>query len=74
MSDDLVKNLKVGNTSHIYARLWMYDAATHIEELDAKLAKAMKALDEIAGNKDFADDPWSIARTTLAELTGGKDE
>ena len=42
--------------------------------LEAKLAKAMKALDEIAGNKDFADDPWSIARTTLAELTGGKDE
>ena len=42
--------------------------------LEAKLAKALDVLVQIAGKKDFADDPWSIARTTLAELTGGNDD
>ena len=50
------------------------EAADRIEELEANLAKAVGTLHEIAGKKDFADDPWSIARTTLAELTGGKDD
>ena len=50
------------------------EAEAYAGELEAKLAKALAALHGIAGNKDFADDPWSIARTTLAELTGGKDE
>ena len=43
-------------------RLW-HDA-------EAKLAKAQGALHQIAGKKDYADDPWGIARTTLAELKG----
>ena len=45
-----------------------------IEELEAKLAKAQGALHQIAGKKDYADDPWGIARTTLAELKGQDDE
>jgi hypothetical protein len=48
--------------------------ADRIEELEAKLAKAQGALHQIAGKKDYADDPWGIARTTLAELKGQDDE
>jgi len=40
---------------------------------EAKLAKAQGALHQIAGKKDYADDPWGIARTTLAELKGQDD-
>jgi len=39
-----------------------------IEELKAKLAKAMEALESISGKVPYADDPWDIARATLAEL------
>ena len=45
-----------------------------IEELEAKLAKAQGALHQIAGKKDYADDPWEIASATLAELKGENDE
>jgi hypothetical protein len=48
--------------------------ADRIKELEAKLAKAQGALHQIAGKKDYADDPWGIARTTLAELKGENDE
>jgi hypothetical protein len=48
--------------------------AERIKELEAKLAKAQGALHQIAGKKDYADDPWGIARTTLAELKGQDDE
>jgi len=44
------------------------------DDLKAKLAKAVCALHEIAGKKTYADDPWGIARTTLAELKGDTDE
>ena len=55
--------------------LWEGDEmADRIEELEAKLAKALDVLVQIAGKKDFADDPWSIARTTLAELKGQGDD
>jgi hypothetical protein len=40
---------------------------------EANLAKAQGALHQIAGKKDYADDPWGIARTTLAELKGQDD-
>jgi len=43
-----------------------------IEELEAKLAKAVEALVHIAGKHDYADDPWGVAITTLAELKGEK--
>jgi hypothetical protein len=48
--------------------------ADRIEELEAKLAKAQGALHQIAGKKDYADDPWEIASATLAELKGENDE
>ena len=41
-----------------------------IERLRGDLTKAQGALHQIAGKKDYADDPWDIARTTLAKLTG----
>lgn len=52
----------------------VYDAPTfdqmayRIEELEAKLGKATGALVRVAGQKTYADDPWTIARTTLEEL------
>jgi len=41
-------------------------------DLEAKLAKAVQALDRIAGKAPYADDPYDIARTALAELKGDK--
>jgi hypothetical protein len=43
------------------------------EAAEAKLAKAVKALVQMVGKKYYADDPWGIARATLAEIKGGKD-
>jgi hypothetical protein len=48
--------------------------ADRIEELEAKLAKAVEALVQMVGKKYYADDPWGIARTTLAELKGETEE
>jgi hypothetical protein len=48
--------------------------ADRIKELEAKLAKAVEALVQIVGKRYYADDPWGIARTTLAELKGENDE
>ena len=48
------------------------EAADRIEELEAKLATAVKALDRIAGKVPYADDPYDIARAALAELKGDK--
>lgn len=54
--------------------------ADHIEELEAKLAKAMKTLSCYAGHwvddKTFirTDDGGELAGETIAELTGDKDE
>ena len=42
--------------------------AARIEKLEAKLANAMEALESISGKVPYADDPWDIASTTLAEL------
>jgi hypothetical protein len=41
-------------------------------DLEAKLAKALEAFDRIAGKAPYADDPYDIARATLAELKGDK--
>ena len=46
--------------------------ARHIEELEAKLAKAVEALVQMVGKNNYADDPWEIASATLAELKGDK--
>jgi hypothetical protein len=48
--------------------------ADRIKELEAKLAKAVEALVQMVGKRYYADDPWGIARTTLAELKGENDE
>jgi hypothetical protein len=48
--------------------------AERIKELEAKLAKAVEALVQMVGKRYYADDPWGIARTTLAELKGENDE
>ena len=68
MSDDLVKQLRnskgwptLGNA-----------AADRIEELEAKLAKAVEAIETMQVSSDAM--MLYVARTTLAELTGGKDE
>jgi len=45
-----------------------------IEELEAKLAKVVEALDVIAGRNDYADDPWGIARAIIEELKGQDNE
>jgi hypothetical protein len=50
------------------------EAKARIKALEASLAKAVEALVQIAGKADYADDPWFIARTTLAELKGETDE
>ena|GEM_PF-5431892 len=66
MTDDLVKRLREGDE---FERFMLAErSADRIEALEAKLAKAVEALVQIAGKKDYADDPWDIARTTLAEL------
>jgi hypothetical protein len=49
------------------------DAEAKLSESEDLLAKAQGALHQIAGKKDYADDPWGIARTTLAELKGQDD-
>ncbi len=46
--------------------------AAEIERLRGDLKKAQGALHQIAGKKDYADDPWDIARAALSVLTGAK--
>ena len=48
--------------------------AAEIERLRDALAKAQCALHQIAGKKDYADDPWDIARAALADLTGAQKD
>ena len=50
------------------------EAEAYAAELEAKLAKAVDALVQIVGKKYYADDPWGIARATLAALKGQGDE
>ena len=47
-------------------------AKARIEALEDKLAKAVEALDKIAGKAPYADDPYDIARAALEELKGDK--
>jgi len=68
MSDDLVKRLRNGDT--VMANHYMDEAADRIKELEAKLAKAVDALESIAGKVPYADDPWDIAAAALLELQG----
>jgi hypothetical protein len=82
MSDDLVKRLRdrgVCSPEHNSCRndFICEQAADRIEELEAKLAKAVEALEKLArlgnGDRYGNSDGNTIARTTLAELKGEKD-
>jgi len=74
MSDDLVKRLQANGLDECD------EAIARIEELEAKLAKAVEALGEAIYLLD--PDEEDIAKetglhrivTTYAELTGGKDD
>ena len=78
MNDDLAKQLRAKNAycapdfSTPIADPVKLKAADRIEELEAKLAKAVEftKIVEKCGNGAL----WDLARTTLAELTGDKDE
>ena len=76
MNDDLVKRLREDQpvtqdmTSTLQCAL-QDAAADRIEELEAKLARALEGLDKIQSG--YYGRAAAIARTTLAELTGGKD-
>lgn len=78
MSDDLVKRAREYGDDPQDVSLgewaeWSHKWAARIEELEAKLAKAVEALSEIEG---WSNNPAieEFARTTLAELTGGKND
>jgi len=78
MNDDLVKRARhnaLADMPH-YASVELIEAlADRIEELEAKLAKAVKALTKAAEYHEDERTWWDIdrskdIRTTLAELTG----
>jgi len=78
MSDDLVKRAREYGDDPQDVSLgewaeWSHKWADRIEELEAKLATATGALVQVAGQKTYADDPWAIARTTLAKLKRNKE-
>ena len=71
MSDDLVKRLRdPAFGTETTERKLMGSAADRIEELEAKLAKAVEALEKI--DREYAEQGgWcGTARTTIAELKG----
>ena len=79
MSDDLVKQLRehsavvFDDRGHVFENELLCDqAADRIEELEVKLAKAVEALETIVDNGGAGS--YHLARTTLAELKGCKDE
>jgi len=75
MSDDLVKRLRVDDP---WCQPKCADAADRIEELEAKLAKAVETLEKLArlgnGDRYGNSDGNMIARATLAILKGETDE
>ena len=79
MTDDLVKRLRDSTEWYHYDAELKMKCAGRIEELEAKLAKAVEALQwlkvEIRGH-GFSDEGRMLTMciSTLAELTGGKDE
>ena len=92
MSDDLVKRYQLDyHHARTYAEMaedcdgdWVKyndykDAADRVEELEAMLAKAVRALEYYGGWSDSSGgicgfDGGSLASTTLAELKGQDDE
>jgi hypothetical protein len=83
MSDDLVERLReeqpvTQDMESTFKCALQDEAADRIEELEAKLAKAVEGLEELArlGNGDRYGNSYGnmIAREYLAELTGGKNQ
>ena len=84
MSDDLVKRLREGD--HFEKVMSAEQAADRIEELEAKLEKAVQALDDLISTyvwvrEDEYERGWgemsnAVHEATFVqmELTGGKDE
>ena len=75
------KNVFVKMTEGYESNWWGVVTHPHDEDgveyvradlVEAKLAKAVQALDRIAGKAPYADDPYDIARAALAELKGDK--
>lgn len=64
MTDDLVKRLRIGPSM-----LAQGQAANRIEELEAKLAKAVEALEKLNVGEGWAA---QIACPTIAELKGDR--
>lgn len=73
MTDDLVKRLRESGTrSEVELHEDREEAADRIEELEAKLEKAVEALDRIQHGSYGKN--AAMARTALKQLAGGKDE
>ena len=70
LDDDLVKRLRRASIQPLPLNDYFKEAADRIDELEAKLAKAVDALESIAGKVPYADDPWGIAAAALLELQG----
>ena len=69
MTEDLVKRLREGD--HFEKVMSAEQAADRIDDLETKLAKAVEALEKLDVGEGWAA---QIARATIAELTGGKDD
>lgn len=72
--EELVKMARLAQRDDRMSTGALYgDLADRIEELEAKLAKAVEALRKIEGWPDYrSPSHQDIARTTLAEIEGGK--
>ena len=73
MARDLIRNSVIEDAiAQRIAQIIEFIHEDRIEALEAKLAKAVQALDRIAGKAPYADDPYDIASAALAELEGDK--
>ena len=77
--DDLVKRARLAQRDERMSTGALYgELADRIEELEAKLAKAVEALERYGGVMPVAftpiEDGGYKARKTLAELKGGKGD
>lgn len=73
MARDLIRDSVIEDAiAQKIAQIIEFIHEDRIKPLEAKLAKAVQALDRIAGTAPYADDPYDIARAALAELKGDK--
>ncbi|MGA1354450.1 MAG: hypothetical protein ACO32I_06720, partial [Candidatus Limnocylindrus sp.] len=73
MARDLIRDSVIEDAiAQKIAQIIEFIHEDRIKPLESKLAKAVEALDRIAGKAPYADDPYDIARAALAELKGDK--